>query len=128
MKSLNGQYKPRCFVPKTYEWVLPLEDLEHEDLRLVTDSSEIDTTLDLLGFPKRYRKDITGIVLLIGDGYNAVWLSESVRPYDLRSAYRALPFYRPVRWAIRKLPTYWKETCAYYQRYCYLFNKENDNE
>lgn len=128
MKSLNGQYKPRCYVPKEYEWILPLEDLQHEDLMLTTYSNEIDDVLCLIGFPKKYIKDITGIVLLVGDGdYDAVWLSESARPYDLHSSYRALPFYRPARWAIRKLPMYWREVNEFYQTDCYLFNKENRN-
>ena len=74
---------------------------------------DIEETLEDLGVPKRYRKDITGVAVLIGDGdYDAIWLCEDSRPWTNNATYSPLPYYRA---RIPKFyPSYWQKKCPFY--------------
>jgi hypothetical protein len=78
---------------------------------------ELSEVLDYVGFPEEYRKDITSALVVVFDAdYEAVFLSESARPYDLNSWYQPLPYYLPEDWINRRnLPVYWLESNEYYQ-------------
>lgn len=106
-------------IPKTYQHVLSLHSLDKEDSDyvFVYNDWELKDWLDHIAFPKRYRKDITGAVVVIHDGeLLAMWVTEENASYDVRSLYHPLSYYRPVRWVKRHLPAYWLEDNEYYQK------------
>lgn len=104
-------------IPKTYQHNKLLRYLEDEKYSFVQNDTELYEFLDMVGFPKRQRKHITGMVLLIGDGdIVAVWVTERGAYYDLSAIYHPLPYYRPGYWTKRNLPDYWKEENSEYQR------------
>jgi hypothetical protein len=92
-----------------------LDDSKTElNTRLVymTDSQDIESVLDYVGFSTSERKyiNITGALVAISDGdYDSVFLSESSAPYDLMSTYHPLPYYKPETWTQTCLPAYWSE-------------------
>jgi hypothetical protein len=96
--------------PLDYHATVSLRTLDKRGYEYIQNDSDIQDFLDTLGFPKRQRKNITGLVVIIGDGdIEAAWVSESSRPYDLSSWYHPLPFYRSRWWVKRNLPVYWLE-------------------
>lgn len=104
-------------IPKTYQHARTLRTLQDEEFTYIQTDRDILDFLDTVGFPKKWKYQITGMVIVLGDGeINAMWVSESNRPYDLSSTYYALPDYRPVRWVKRHLPAYWLEDNEYYQK------------
>jgi len=100
-----------------YKQIITLASLQDDKYTFVQNDTELAENLDMLGFPVKYRKDITGMVLLVGDGdILAAWVTESSRPYDLWARYCPLPVYRPMSWATRRnLPDYWQDDCKFYQ-------------
>lgn len=94
-----------------YNHSTQLENLDSAKYELIDLSQDIESTLEMIGFPEDDREDITGIIVILEDGdYSAVWLTESSRPYDLYSTYHALPYYKPEEWNNNKnLPYYWSE-------------------
>ena len=103
-------------IPKTYEHVFNASQLQGDDLMLESDGQDLDATLESVGFPKRLRGNITAAIIRIGDAdFDAVWLSEDARYYELGAWYHPLPYYRPKSWAKSRLPIYWKEENPYYQ-------------
>jgi uncharacterized protein (DUF1919 family) len=113
-------------IPKTYNPWLTLKNLNDclESLTLLDcdidfniswDSQEIADTLEMVDFPKRQRKNITAVATIIEDGeLEAVWVSEDNAPYENRSCFYALPYYRPSNWSKKYLPNYWLENNCYY--------------
>lgn len=100
---------------KLYKHVVTLRALQDEKYTFIQSESDLKEFLEMIGLPKKYRSDITGMVLVIGDGdIDAVWLSESGAYYALSAHYYALPYYRPVSWTKSKLPVYWLESNAEY--------------
>lgn len=88
-----------------------LSELEDDKYAFIQDSQDIGFWLDFTGMIKKYRKDITGIVVLVEDGdLCAIWLTESNRPYCLDVDYYSLPYYRPKYWVKKNLPEYWLES------------------
>lgn len=80
----------------------------------VTNSQEIQETLNMIGFPARYQHDITGILAYCTNReYNAIWLTEYSSPESIWSVYHPLPYYR------NRIPTYypcyWQWDNEYYQ-------------
>jgi hypothetical protein len=104
-------------IPKTYQPYKLLSELQGDDFILVQNDRDLEDTLDMVSFPKKYRKDIAGSIVKICDGdYEAVWVTESGRYYDLSAIYHPLPFYRLTSWTKKRLPEYWLEDCPAYQR------------
>jgi len=100
-----------------YNHLWTCEELDKDDYVLESNSQDVEFWLDFVAFPKRYRKDITAVIVIIGDGdLLAMWLSESGRYYDLSARYRPLPYYRPVRWPKKNLPEYWLESNELYHK------------
>jgi hypothetical protein len=95
-----------------------LRELEKEDYDCILNDTDVQLTLEYLGLDEEYKKDVTGAVVIVKDGdYEAVWLSESSRPYDISSTYYALPFYLDYEknTNYELLPSYWKKENEYYQ-------------
>jgi hypothetical protein len=95
-----------------------LDKPEDEGYIFLQYSQDIESVCEFVGLDKEYSKDITGAVVVALDGdYEAVWLSESSRPYDISSTYYALPFYlddeKNINYEL--LPYYWKKENEYYQ-------------
>lgn len=87
-----------------------------DDYVFIQNDSDLASVLESVGLPKGDRKDITGAMVVVGDGdYEAVWLCEDNRYYDLSAIYRPLPFYRPKSWRKSTLPTYWRDDNELYQ-------------
>jgi hypothetical protein len=99
-------------VPTNYKPSISLRrlDIKPDYILVQTDRDLIDW-LDFVGFPKKSRSDISGIVVTIGEGdLIAMWLTEYSAYYDLSAIYHPLAYYRPVSWSKRNLPEYWLET------------------
>lgn len=87
---------------------LRLSEFQENIYTLITDSQEIKDLLDYVGFCKVWYDDITGVVMLIGEGdYDAVWLTESSQPYDLSAWYRPLPYYKEDNKYYDPFVSYW---------------------
>jgi hypothetical protein len=85
-----------------------LAELNGEGYQLITDSQELDEICQHSGV-RKYREDINGAVVLVGDGeYLEVYLTESNRPFDITATYERAKFYRDVPrrsyiWARRRM-------------------------
>jgi hypothetical protein len=100
-----------------YKAYYTLRELDKEGYTLVQNDTDLAETLESIGLPKKYRKDITGAVLVIGDGdYNAVYLTESASYYDLSAVYHPLPFWDDNTLYKGTLPYYWQASNEYYQK------------
>ena len=89
-----------------------LKNLQDEKYYFVQTDSELADVLNYVGLKEEYKQDITGAVLLIGNGdYIAVWLTETPRYYDLNATYHYLPFYKDDdnKELNTYLPEYWHE-------------------
>lgn len=83
--DLYGDTKPQT---------VKASSLQAEKYLLVSDSQNVESLLESIGFPTEYREDITAIIAKIGDGdYNELWFSESGRYYDLSADYHNLAYY-----------------------------------
>jgi hypothetical protein len=95
---------------KNYKHLTTLRQLDDIDFTLVTDSQDLTFWLEFIAMPKKYHKDITGIVAHTYEGdLIAMWLTEDNAPYSDNGHYHPLPFYRPKSWIKRNLPSYWLE-------------------
>jgi hypothetical protein len=105
-------------IPKTYKHLKLLKNLpNNEDTVLIQSDTDLREILGSLAFPKKYYKDITSAVVLLGDGdFIAVWLTEDSRWYDNLAYYHPLPYYRPQYWTKRNLPEYWLESNVEYNQ------------
>lgn len=75
-------------MPRNYE--LP----DNEDYILITNSQDLDATLDHIGMPEEYRQDITAAIIKVDDGeYSEVYLTESARYYDAYAEYNPPSYY-----------------------------------
>jgi hypothetical protein len=60
----------------------------------LSDSQDIDHICNYYGLDD-VRSDITGIMVLVGDGdYDDVWFTESSRPYSIEAKYYPLSYYK----------------------------------
>lgn len=97
-------------IPKTYRPNVLLKDLERVSLDFIQTDWDIKFWLEFVGFPKKSRDSITGMVVKISDGdLEAIWLSESNGPFWVDSHYHPLAYYRPKSWVKKNLPEYWLE-------------------
>jgi len=104
-------------LPENYVPYTKLDKLQGLEYSFVQSYSEVLHWLEFVGFPKKYREDITGLIVKTGEGdLIAVWLAESNRPFDLSSHYYALPWYRPSWWTKKNLPEYWLESNPEYTK------------
>lgn len=93
------------------------KELDNPEHILISDYQDIVFWLDFVAFPKKWRHDITAMIVITNDGdLSAMWLSESNRYYDLSADYQPLPFYRPSYWTKKNLPEYWLESNNYYHK------------
>jgi hypothetical protein len=95
-----------------------LEELDDSEYGFFMDSQDIKTVCEFVGLDEEYKKDITGVVVVLKDGeYLAVWLSESNRPYALSSTYHPLPYYLSdnLKKFQQHLAGYWQEENEYYK-------------
>lgn len=93
-----------------------LKELQAEKYYFIQNDSELSEVLESIGLKEECKKDITGCVLLIGDGeYIAVWLTEESRYYDLNACYHPLTYYKTHdMFKNIYLPEYWKENNTEY--------------
>jgi hypothetical protein len=105
-------------IPKTYKSIKLLENLPDNDHTVFIQTDyELSDLLESLGMPKKWRKEITGAIVLLGDGdFIAVWLTEWAAYYDNNAYYHPLPYYRPRHWTKRNLPEYWLESNVEYNQ------------
>lgn len=93
-----------------YQHSVLLRYLEDDIYTYISTDYDLEAVLEFVGLPDEDKEDITGAVVLVGDGdYDAVWLTESPRPYDLTATYHALPYYKPDKWDTEShiFPLYW---------------------
>jgi hypothetical protein len=82
-----------------YRASVHLSDLQSDIYTLIQTDYDLESVLESVGVPDEYKPDITGAVCLVGDGdYDAIWLTESARPWDLEAIYHPLPYYKPDNW------------------------------
>lgn len=92
-----------------YKHAVCLSLLQDEKYYFYQNQSDVDCLLEDIGLDAQYKNNITGAVVLVTNGgYDAIWLSESSRPYELTSTYYALPFYN--EFETDNQPVYWKQT------------------
>jgi hypothetical protein len=108
----SSDWRLKMKVPTDYKPCISLRRLDTKpDYILIQTDYELSDWLDFVGFPRQWRRNITGIVLTVNDGdLTSMWLSESSAYYDLSATYHPLSYYRPVSWTKRNLPEYWLET------------------
>lgn len=100
-----------------YNYDFLCSELDQDDYILIQNSQDLNFWLEFVALPVEYWQDITGAIVVIGDGdLIAIWLTESSRYYDLNSTYYSLPYYRPKSWTIKNLPEYWLESNQYYHK------------
>ena len=103
---------PANYVPHT-----TLYKLQGMEYYFVQTDSEVLEWQDFVGFPRKYRREITGIIVQTYEGdLVAMWLTESSRPYDVSVTYHPLPYYRPSWWTKKNLPEYWLESNPEYTK------------
>lgn len=76
---------------------------------------DLNDLLEYVGVPKQYREEVTGACVVLEDAdYSAVWLTESIMPFDDEAKYYPLPYYKDVKWNDKNKPVYWSESNPYY--------------
>jgi hypothetical protein len=84
---------------------------------LFWDSQDINAALEYVGFPKKYRKDVTAVAVISGDGdYDAVFISEDNPAYLNNTIFHPLAYYRAGFMSKKFAPIYWQEENPYYQK------------
>jgi hypothetical protein len=95
-----------------YKANVALSDLQSDIYTRIQTDYDLTFVLEFVSVPDEYKSDITGAIVLECDGdYDAVWLTESARPFDLDATYHPLPYYKPGNWdkECHLFTWYWNE-------------------
>lgn len=112
---LRGLDLQESLILEPYVHAVESRVLDTDYYTYYSNSQDYLALTESVGLPRWNRKNITGAIAVIGDGdIEAVWFTESARPYSVTAIYYALPYYRPKSWGKGKLPCYWLESNAEY--------------
>lgn len=97
--------------PSKYRYAVRADELEGEKYTLIQTDADLNFWLDFVSIPEEFRQDITGAIVLTGDGdLISMWLTEDSAWYSCDAAYHPLPYYAEVSMDQGNIPEYWLPT------------------